>query len=59
MSSNDLRRYYARTLLVRERVNPRVVMGIGGWSSFSAIESYLDAPMPEVANDELEGVEFA
>lgn len=52
VSSHDLRRYYAQTLLVRERVNPRVVMQVGGWSSFSAIEPYLNAPTPEVVNDE-------
>lgn len=54
VSSHDLRRYYAQTLLVRERVNPRVVMQVGGWSSFSAIEPYLNAPTPEVVNSEFE-----
>jgi len=59
VSSHDLRRFYAQTLLVRERVNPRVVMQVGGWSSFSAIEPYLNAPTPEVVNDEFEGISVA
>lgn len=59
VSSHDLRRYYAQTLLVRERVNPRVVMQVGGWSSFSAIEPYLNAPTPEVVNDEFEETSVA
>jgi integrase len=44
VSSHDLRRYFAQTLLVRERVNPRVVMSVGGWSDFQAIEPYLNKP---------------
>ncbi|TQR22374.1 site-specific integrase [Haloferax sp. wsp5] len=55
VSSHDLRRYYAQTLLVRERMNPRVVMEVGGWSSFSAIEPYLNAPTAGVVNEEFEG----
>lgn len=31
-------------------MNPRVVMRVGGWSSFAAIEPYLNAPTPEVVN---------
>jgi integrase len=54
LSSHDLRRYYAQTLLVRERMNPRVVMEVGGWSSFSAVEPYLNAPTAEVVNREFE-----
>lgn len=44
VSSHDLRRYFAHTLLVRERINPRVVMSVGGWSDFQAIEPYLNQP---------------
>ncbi|WP_435318490.1 site-specific integrase [Haloarchaeobius sp. TZWSO28] len=54
VSSHDLRRYYAQDLLVREQMNPRVVMAVGGWNSFSAIEPYLNAPTPEVVNDAFE-----
>ncbi|WP_435332855.1 site-specific integrase [Haloarchaeobius sp. TZWWS8] len=50
LSSHDLRRYYAQDLLVREQMNPRVVMAVGGWNSFSAIEPYLNAPTSEVVN---------
>jgi len=37
--------------LVDNGVNPRVVMAVGGWSSFSAIEPYLNAPTEDVIND--------
>jgi integrase len=54
VSSHDLRRRYAQRLLVDERINPRVVMQVGGWSSFQAIEPYLNAPTPEVVNEAFE-----
>ena len=54
VSSHDLRRRFAQRLLVDENMNPRVVMQVGGWSSFQAIEPYLDAPTPEVVNDAFE-----
>ena len=38
VSSHDLRRRFAQRLLVDEGVNPRVVMNVGGWKSFQAIE---------------------
>jgi hypothetical protein len=31
-------------------MNPRVVIQVGGWNSFQAIEPYLNAPSPEVVN---------
>ncbi|MFC6953544.1 site-specific integrase [Halorubellus litoreus] len=55
VSSHDLRRYYAQTLLVRERMNPRVMMQVGGWGSFDAIGPYLNAPTEEVVNEEFAG----
>lgn len=54
VSSHDLRRYYAHNLLVRQRVNPRVVMKNGGWKTYSAIEPYLNEPTPETVNEEME-----
>jgi len=59
VSSHDLRRRYAQRLLVDERKNPRVVMAIGGWDSFKAIEPYLNAPSEDVINEELSDVEWA
>jgi len=50
VSSHDLRRRFAQRLLVDEGMNPRVVMAVGGWSSFSAIEPYLNAPSEDVIN---------
>ena len=50
VSSHDLRRRFAQRLLVDNGVNPRVVMTVGGWSSFSAIEPYLNEPTEDVIN---------
>jgi len=44
VSSHDLRRCWANYLLVEENVSPRIVMALGGWSSYYAIEPYLAAP---------------
>ena len=51
VSSHDLRRRFAQRLLVDKQVNPRVVMQVGGWDSFQAIEPYLNAPTPEIVNE--------
>lgn len=53
VSSHDLRRRFAQRLLVDEEVNPRVVMAVGGWDSFAAVEPYLTAPTPGVIDEEL------
>jgi integrase len=54
VSSHDLRRRFAQRLLVDLSMNPRVVMQVGGWDSFQAIEPYLNAPTPEVVNGAFE-----
>jgi len=54
VSSHDLRRRFAQRLLVDRQMNPRVVMAVGGWDSFQAIEPYLNAPTAEVVNDAFE-----
>ncbi|OIB58159.1 site-specific integrase [Natrialba sp. SSL1] len=59
VSSHDLRRRFAQRLLVDEQVNPRVVMQVGGWDSFQAIEPYLNAPTPEVVNEAFEEADLA
>lgn len=51
VSSHDLRRRFAQRLLVDENMNPRVVMQVGGWSSFQAIEPYLNAPTEGVVDE--------
>ena len=48
VSTHDLRRRFAQRLLVDQQMNPRVVMAVGGWDSFAAIEPYLNAPSEEV-----------
>jgi integrase len=59
VSSHDLRRRYAQRLLVDKSMNPRVVMAVGGWSSFQAIEPYLNAPTADVVNAAFEKAELA
>ncbi len=54
VSSHDLRRRFAQRLLVEKEINPRVVMQVGGWDSFQAIEPYLNAPTPDVVNEAFE-----
>lgn len=56
VSSHDLRRRFAQRLLVDENMNPRVVMQVGGWDSFAAIEPYLNAPTPDVVDGAFEDV---
>lgn len=50
VSAHDLRRRFAQRLLVDNQMNPRVVMSIGGWDSFQAIEPYLNSPSEDVVN---------
>jgi len=59
VSSHDLWRRFAQRLLVDEGINPRVVMAVGGWSSFQAIEPYLNAPSEDVVNQAFEEVELS
>lgn len=48
VSSHDLRRRFAQRLLVDEEMNPRVLMAVGRWDSFAAIEPYLTEPTEDV-----------
>jgi len=59
LSSHDLRRRFAQRLLVDRQMNPRVVMQVGGWDSFQAIEPYLNSPTSKVVNDAFEEAELA
>ena len=38
-------------------MNPRVVMTVGGWSSFEAMRPYLNSPTEDVINDAFDEVE--
>lgn len=58
VSSHDLRRHFAQRMLVDEAMNPRVLMAVGGWSSFQAIEPYLNEPTESVINDEFASIDF-
>src|SRR5699024_8485964 len=59
VSSHDLRRYFAHTCLVEKRMNPRVVMEIGGWEDYAALEPYLNKPSPSTIVSEFETAELA
>ncbi|MFB6282951.1 MAG: site-specific integrase [Halobacteria archaeon] len=56
VSSHDLRRYYAVDLLVRKRMNPEVVMAIGGWEDYQSIKPYLSRATEETIVKEFERV---
>lgn len=56
VSSHDLRRCWANHLLVEEGVSPRIVMALGGWSSYDAIEPYLAAPTESNIIEQMSGV---
>jgi len=58
VSSHDLRRRFAQRLLVDENMNPRVVMQVGGWNSFQAIEPYLNAPTEDVVDEAFAKIEI-
>lgn len=54
VSSKDLKRYYAMKLLAEDRLNPRVVVEMGGWSHLDSLQNYIPFPDQETAFDELE-----
>ncbi|WP_160134183.1 site-specific integrase [Halococcus salsus] len=56
VSSHDLRRAWANHYLVEEEVSARVMMSIGGWSSYDAIEPYLTEPTSSTIGEELNGL---
>ena len=53
VSSHDLRRSWATYHLVEQSTDVRVMMAIGGWSSYQAIEPYLGKPTPEKIGSEM------
>jgi len=53
VSSHDLRRSWAHHHLVEEEVSARVMMEIGGWSSYNALEPYLTKPSRSTIGEEL------
>jgi predicted DNA binding protein/PAS domain-containing protein len=53
VSAGDLRAFFARTLLVEERVDPRVVRAVGGWESLESLDRILDVPDESTVIDEL------
>jgi integrase len=58
VSTHDLRRSWAHYLLVGENVSPRIVMALGGWSSYDAIEPYLAAPTESNVTESMASVDL-
>lgn len=58
VSTHDLRRCWANYLLVERGVSPRIVMSLGGWSSYDAVEPYLAAPTESNIVSQLSDVRF-
>ncbi|MFC6765914.1 hypothetical protein [Natrinema soli] len=44
ISSHDLCRYFAHTMLVRERMNLWVVMEANRWNDYQSLKPYLSKP---------------
>jgi len=59
VSSHDLRRSWATHHLADRDVAVRVMMEIGGWGSYEAIEPYLTKPTPETIGREMDDGELA
>lgn len=58
VSSHDLRRCWAQYLLVERGISPRIVMALGGWSKYDAIEPYLMAPTESNITESMADVEL-
>lgn len=51
VSSHDLRRYWGNKMLNELNVNPRIVMEMGGWSSFNSMKPYMSPASPETVTE--------
>lgn len=56
VSSHDLRRSWANYYLVEQDAEVRVMMSIGGWGSYDAIEPYLSEPTASKIGDEMNSI---
>lgn len=53
VSCHDFRAYFATNMMLRESVDPEVVMEIGGWVDRQTIDPYLNASFDDVIQDGL------
>lgn len=53
VSSHDLRRFWANRMLNEYDINPRIVMDMGGWSSFNSMKPYMRPATPENITEEM------
>lgn len=56
ISSKDLRRFFAKRLLLGDRVHLRVIMELGGWENLNSMDTYLPYPSREELFAELDRV---
>lgn len=56
LSSHDLRASWSNFWLVEKGTSVRIMMAIGGWSSYDAIEPYLTKPSSEKIGEEMNAV---
>lgn len=56
VSSHDLRVRFGHKMLVEEKVNPEVVMDVGGWEDYKSIKPYLGKPSEKNIINEFERV---
>lgn len=52
VSSHDMRRYYATTMLQKHGLNPEVLMRVGGWEDYESLKPYLREATDEVVLEE-------
>ena len=55
-SSHDLRVYFGHMMLIEERMNPEVMMDVGGWKDYESIKPYFGKPSEENIISEFERV---
>lgn len=53
ISCHDFRAYFATNMLLREGVDPEIVMELGGWVDRETIDPYLNASFDDIIRDEL------
>ncbi|WP_179213677.1 site-specific integrase [Halorubrum vacuolatum] len=53
VTAHDFRVFFATNMMLRERVDPEVVMELGGWEDRDRIDPYLNALFDDVIQDAL------
>jgi len=53
VSCHDFRAYFATNMMLREGVDPEVVMELGGWEDRDTMDPYIDASFDDIIQDSL------